>query len=79
MDVIINPERGFSLGFSWDILVALVIIAIPTFLICWWRMRKRAKPEKLNKLCLAATTIIATLLIYIILVAVISFVLVQMV
>jgi hypothetical protein len=61
MDINIDPSGGFSLGFGSGAIIALLVIAIPVWFICWRIFKRRAKPEKLH---IAAAIIIITPIIY---------------
>jgi uncharacterized membrane protein YbhN (UPF0104 family) len=75
MDFNLAPDGSIvTIGFSYDILIALFIIAIPVCLI-WWRiLKKRAIPEKPKKWHIAIATILSTVIIYIIMIVVIYFI-----
>lgn len=64
MDINIDPYGGFSLGFGSGVIIALLVIAIPVWFICWHIFKKRARPEKPNKLHIAIATVITTPIIY---------------
>lgn len=64
MDINIDPYGGFSLGFGSGAIIALLVIAIPVWFICWRIFKRRAKPEKPKSLHIAAATIIITPIIY---------------
>lgn len=64
MDINIDPYGGFSLGFGSGVIIALLVIAIPVWFICWRIFKKRARPERPNKLHIAIATVITTPIIY---------------
>lgn len=64
MDINIDPYGGFSLSFGSGAIIALLVIAIPVWFICWRIFKRRAKPEKPKSLHIAAATIIITPIIY---------------
>ncbi len=64
MDINIDPSGGFSLGFGSGAIIALLVIAIPVWFICWRIFKRRAKPEKPKKLHIAVAIIIITPIIY---------------
>ena len=64
MDINIDPYDGFSLSFGSGAIIALLVIAIPVWFICWRIFKRRAKPEKPKKLHIAAAIIIITPIIY---------------
>ncbi|WP_029904319.1 hypothetical protein [Prevotella sp. 10(H)] len=65
MDINIDPDGGIlSLSFGYGTIIALLVIAIPVWFICWRVFRERAKPHKPNKLLIALATIITTPIIY---------------
>jgi len=72
MDINLAPDGSItSISFGYDILLALLVIAIPVCLI-WWRiLKKRAKPNKPKKMHIAVATIITAIVIYTIIVIVV--------
>lgn len=67
MDINLNPD-GVSFGFGYELIIFLLILAIPIAFI-WWRiLRKRLSPEKPRKIYLIIATILTTIIIYIIMV-----------
>jgi len=71
MDIIIHSDGTFSLDFGLDFLLSLLVIAIPVFFICRRIMKRRVKPDKPKIIHLAIATILATLIVYILLITVI--------
>jgi cytochrome c oxidase assembly factor CtaG len=64
MDINIDPYGGFSLGFGSGAIIALLVIAMPVWCICWRIFKRRARPEKPKKLHIAIATVITTPIIY---------------
>lgn len=71
MDIFIDPDGGFSLGFNIGVLIALLVIAVPAFIVCWRILKKRAKPDKPKKWDIAVATVLSTIAVYIILVVIV--------
>lgn len=70
MDIELTPEGSIiAIKFSYDVLIAIFIIAIPTSLIRWRMVKKKSFPEKPKKLNFVITTILIAIVIYIILIS----------
>ena len=72
MDFILNSDGSIaSLSFSIDVLIAIIIIAIPTFLICHRVSKKRMKSGNPNILYLILFSLIISIVIYVLIIGII--------
>jgi len=67
MDININTD-GVSLGFSYELIGYLLILAIPIAFIGWRILKKRLSPDKPRKVYLLIATILTTIIVYVIIV-----------
>ncbi|MDH6307651.1 heme/copper-type cytochrome/quinol oxidase subunit 2 [Dysgonomonas sp. PFB1-18] len=77
MDIIIGNDGALSFDFSFDIIIALLIIAIPSFFLSRWILGRKARPDKPKMLYIVIATILLTIIIYILTAIIVYYIIIK--